>query len=73
MKYIAVLLAYMALMMNISHYYQLRSEQILLDPWTTTAYVLLPVIGTAIIVFLGIVLVAVGMYFGWWKKPTVKP
>lgn len=71
MKYIAVLLGYLAVMMHISHYYQLADEGIFLDPWHTAAYIFFPVIGTCIAVFLVIVVVAVGMHYKWWKKPDL--
>lgn len=69
MKYLALFLAYVAIMMNVSHYYQLQDQSVDLSFWKTFLYILSPLVAIFITICLGIVIVAVGMYYKWWTKP----
>lgn len=69
MKYLALFAAYVAVMMNVSHYYQLQDEGVELSLWSTLGYILIPLAVIFIVCCLAIVLVAVGMHYKWWRKP----
>lgn len=69
MKYLALILAYVAIMMNVSHYYQLQDQGIELSFWQTLGYILIPLAVLFIVGCLAIVLVSVGMQYKWWRKP----
>lgn len=68
MKYLSVILAYVAVMMHFSHYYQMYDQGVILNPLITLAYIFFPVIGAGIAFTLLIILIALKMHFDSWLK-----
>lgn len=71
MKYLAIFLAYIAIMANLSHYFQLQAMGIKLSGWMTLGYIFIPLILSAIIAVVVVVIIAVGMHYKWWTKPEI--
>jgi hypothetical protein len=69
MKHIAIFLAYIAIMANLSYYFQLQAMGVNLSGWITIAYIFTPLILAAILSLIVILITAVGMHYKWWTKP----
>jgi len=71
MKYIALLLAYVSIMVNVSYYHQLDENGFDISIMAIWPFIIFPLVFLMLSLLVAVVVISVGMHYQWWKKPDI--